>query len=177
MRITLLCFLIFSWPVNAQDVLVEPGKNINWDNHKTYRFGKSEIITHKEDKKISDSSLDKIIRETIQRELKMKGIEPGNETASLLVTYLAGSFHHSEVQRLGPAGIAPGMLSGTLTRDFDQGSLVIDINDSSNGALVWRVNSTVATNIPDPRSSIEQVVARGFKKFGPSSKKKKKKKN
>lgn len=174
MRSILLCILIFSGTINAQDVLVEPGKNINWDNHKTFRFGKSEIITHKEDKKISDASLDKILRETIERELKLKGIELGNESATLQVTYLAGSFHHSEVQRLGPAGLAPGMLSSTLTRDFDQGSLVIDINDSSNGSLVWRVNSTVTTNIPDPRSNIEQVVARGFKKFGVSTKRKKK---
>lgn len=173
MRHFILFILILTGTVKGQDILVEPGKNINWESHKTFRFGKSEIVTHKEDKKISDASLDKIIRETIERELKLKGIQAGNESATLIITYLAGSFHHSEIQRLGPAGVAPGMPATNLTRDFDQGSLVIDVNDASNGSLVWRVNSTVTTNIPDPRNSIEQVVARGFKKFGPSLKKKK----
>lgn len=168
---TLLLFLSLS--AAAQDILVEPGKNINWSTHKTYRFGKSEIVTHKEDKKISDASLDKIIRETIDREMTIKGITRDDATATLVVTYLAGNFHHSELQRLGPLGVTPGQIGASATRDFDQGSLVIDVNDASTGALVWRVNSTVSTNLPDPRNNVEQVVGKGFKKFAVAPKKKK----
>lgn len=159
----------------AQNILIEPGKNIDWDTHKTYKFGKSEIVTHKEDKKISDASLDKIIRETIDREMQIKGLTKNDASGSLTVTYLAGSFHHSELQRLGPLGVAPGQQGALNTRDYDQGSLVIDVNESSTGNLVWRVNSTVTTNIADPRSNIELVVGRGFKKFGMTLKNKKKK--
>lgn len=173
MRILIFCAILMTGPLSSQSILVEPGKNVSWETHKTFRFGKSEIVTPKEDKKISDNSLDKLIRETVEREMHLKGIIR-DDAGTLIITYLAGSFHHSEILRLGPAGSAPGMTTANLNRDFDQGSLVIDINDASTGALVWRVNSTVSTNLADPRSNIEQVVGKGFKKFGPSSKRKKK---
>lgn len=169
----LLLLLILTGSLQAQDIMVEPGKNVPWETHRTFRFGKSEIVTHKEDKKISDAALDKIVREIIQKELSLKGIQRDDVSGTLIITYLAGSFHHSTVQRLGPLGAAPGQQGAAITRDFDQGSLVIDVNDASTGALVWRVNSTANTNIPDPRTSIEQVVAKGFKKFAISEKKKK----
>lgn len=173
MRLSFLCFMILTCSLQAQDIVVEPGKNVPWETHRSFRFGKSEIVTHKEDKKISDAVLDKIIRETIEKELLLKGIQKNETSGTLIITYLAGSFHHSSVQRLGPLGTAPGQQGAAVARDFDQGSLVIDVNDASNGALVWRVNSTANTNVPDPRASIEQVVAKGFKKFAAIEKKKK----
>ena len=174
MRLLIILIWILTVPSVAQDIQVEPGKNVDWATHKTYRFGKSEIVTHKEDKKISDASLDKIIRETIDREMTIKGISRNDAAGTLVVTYLAGSFHHSELQRLGPLGATPGQVGANFSRDFDQGSLVIDINDSATGVLVWRVNSTVSTNLPDPRNNIEQVVSKGFKKFAVTPKKKRK---
>lgn len=174
MRIITLCLLFLTFYTVGQGIIVEPGKNFQPETHRTFKFGKSEIVTHKEDKKISDNVLDKIIRENIEKEFSLKGISRDDVAGTLVVTYMAGSFHHSTVQQLGPLGTAPGQQGANLTRDFDQGSLVIDVNEAAGGALLWRVNSTMNTNTPDPGNAVSQVVARGFKKFGQPSKKKKK---
>jgi len=39
--------------------------------------------------------------------------------------------------------------------------------------LIWRINSNVDTNQANPRNSVEQVVVKGFKKFGVTRKNKK----
>jgi hypothetical protein len=174
MRIITFFLFFLAFCAAAQEVMVEPGKKFAPETHRTFRFGKSEIVTHKEDKKISDNALDKIIREIIEKEFSLKGISRDDAAGTLVVTYMAGSFHHSTIQQLGPLGTAPGQQGANITRDFDQGSLVIDVNEASGGALLWRVNSTMNTNIPDPRNAVSQVVARGFKKFGVPPKKKRK---
>ena len=165
MRFLLILFLAGIYCVHAQDVQVEYDKHKDLSAYKTFRFGDSEIVTTRGSKKISDVSLDKIIRETVTRELKAKGIEPAGNDAQLIVTYMSGTFRHSEVENLGPLGGAPGQAGQTFSRNFTQGSLVIDLNDAVSDALIWRINSTANANGPEARREVERVVAQGFRKF------------
>ena len=130
--------------------------------------------TSKASKKISDATLNKIITETIEKELSIKGLSKQESGAQLIVTYVAGSFNHTEFENLGPLGQSPGQIGQSWSREYTQGSLIIDLNDSRNGDLIWRINSTTTTNAPEARQNVEQVVSKGFKKFSIEPKKKKK---
>lgn len=173
MRIILIFCLLFSKLTFSQEVRTEGSKNTDFSIYKTFKFGDSEIVTTRNSKKISDASLDKIIRETIERELKEKGMSRDEENGQLMVTYMAGSFRHSEIQQLGPLGVGPGQTAQNQTVTYTEGSLVIDLNDARNNHLIWRINSNLDTNQANPRNSVEQVVVKGFKKFGVKRKNKK----
>lgn len=173
MRYIIPIGLLFSVVTFGQEVRVESPKNVDFSIYKSFRFGDSEIVTTRGSKKISDASLDKIIRETIERELKEKGLSRDEENGQLMVTYMSGTFRHSELQRLGPLGVVPGQFSQNQTVSYNAGSLVIDLNDVRNNHLIWRVNSNVDVNQPNPRNALEQVVVKGFKKFGVNRKNKK----
>lgn len=152
----------------GQDVQVEFDKNRDLSNYKTFRFGDSEIVTTRGSKKISDKSLDQIIREELTRELAAKGIQLDPSNGQLVASYMSGEFRHSESGASGTLTLIPGQgtsTSGTLARAYVQGDFVIDLNDASSGALVWRVKSTANPNGPDARKIVDQVVSKGFRKL------------
>jgi len=170
----LLCLLLTCSLVAAgQDVLVETENNRDLSGYKTFRFGESEIVTPKERKKVSDTKLNKLLESAIERELTLKGLQKGGKDAQLVVTYMVGSFRHSDVQNLGPLGLAPGQTSSQWTSDSYEGDMVIDVNDDKNGALIWRIHSATSGNSPGAEANIEQIVAKGFRKWGQKPKQKK----
>lgn len=157
---------LFFFSLQSQDVKVEYDKTKDYSGYKTYRFGESEIITPKEKKQISDKALDKIIKDAIKNELHEKGLAQNDSTGELIVTYVVGSFEHSETQRLGPLGQTPGSSSQTWSNSYTQNELIIDLNDSRNNKLIWRINSQTNTATPEAAQVIEQIVDKGFRKFG-----------
>lgn len=173
-KILFLLLALTHLPLAAQEVSVEYDKSKDLTGYKTYMFGESEIVTSKASKKISDATLNKIIIETIEKELSIKGLSRQESGAQLIVTYVAGSFNHTEFENLGPLGQSPGQIGQSWSREYTQGSLIIDLNDSKNGDLIWRINSATTTNAPEARQNVEQVVSKGFKKFSIEPKKKKK---
>jgi len=172
--LSLLTFLLISFLLPAQDVKVEYDKTKDYSGYKTFRFGESEIVTPKDRKQISDEALDKIIKEAIVKELTEKGLTQNDSTGQLTITYLAGIFEHSEIQKLGPLGQTPGSSATTWSNTYSQGELVIDINDSKNNIRVWRINSQTNTTTPEAVQYIDQIVDKGLKKFGVKPKGKKK---
>jgi predicted transcriptional regulator len=167
------CFALVSFSVSSQDVKIDYDKAKDYSGYKTFRFGESEIITPKEKKKISDASLNKIITDAIVNELVEKGLTQNDSTGQLVITYVAGSFEHSETQRLGPLGQTPGSSAQTWSNNYTQGELIIDMNDSKSNKLIWRINSQTNTSTPEAATYIEQIVDKGFKKFGVKPKGKK----
>lgn len=168
--------LVMSFPGLAlsQDVQVEYDKNRDLSAYKTFRFGDSEIVTTKGSKKISDKSLDQIIREELIHELTEKGLTMDPENGELVATYMFGQFRHSALDRNATITLVPGQgveNVGAASRAYTEGSLVIDLNDSKSDALVWRVNSNANPNGPDARRIVDQVVAKGFRKFNEKPKK------
>lgn len=167
------CLFLMTTAVRSQDVSVETGNKKDLSGYKTFRFGDSEIVTTRTSKKISDASLDQIIRETLTRELTEKGLTPDPNNGQVVVTYMTGSFRHSSVENVGPLGGVPGQPGQVYARNYTQGSFVIDLNDARNGALIWRVNSTANTNGPEARREVQQVISKGFRKFNEKPKSRK----
>jgi hypothetical protein len=171
---SLLVFFIII-PVSSQDIKIDYDKTKDYSNYKTFRFGESEIVTPKERKRISDKSLDKMIKDAIIKEMGEKGILESDSSRELVVTYVAGVFEHSETQRLGPLGTSPNSSSQTWSNNYTQGELIIDINDIQSRNLIWRINSQTNTTTPEAAQYIEQIVDKGLKKFAVKPKTKKRK--
>lgn len=171
--ILLLIFCSFLSPLSGQDIKVEYDKTKDYSEYKTFKFGDSEIVTPKEKKQISDKALDKLIKGAIVKELGDKGLTQ-DSLGQLTVTYVAGVFEHSETQNLGPLGQTPGSSSQTWSSNYSEGELIIDLNDSKSNKLIWRINSQTNTTTPEAAQFIDQIVDKGFKKFGVKPKGKKK---
>ena len=152
----------------AQDIEVEFDKNKDFTIYKTFSVGEGEIITPQDQKKISDEQLHRWVREAISSELKDKGLVQLDSLGDLRVSYIVGSLERSGLR----SNTTGGLGGGVVLNDYEESSLVIDMNDRNN-FLVWRISGVTATN-PNAVSMIDEVVAKGFKKFSIKPKKKKK---
>lgn len=172
---TILFLLLATVSGFAQNIQVEYDKNRDLTKYKTFTFGEGEIITPKDQRVIKDETMHKWVREAIAEELKEKGLVRVDSNADLTASYIIGSLARSDMQNLGPMGVSPGSTNQTWSRDFQQSSLVIDLNDRSK-MLIWRINGVTSTTTPDAANMIREVVSKGFKKFSLKPKKEKKKK-
>jgi len=153
----------------AQDIKVEYDKNRDFTIYKTFSLGEGEIITPKDQRKVSDEQIHKWVREAIAEELKEKGLDQLDTLGDLTVSYIIGSLERSDLRSNTSGGIG----AGVVMNDYEQNSLVIDMNDRQN-FLVWRINGVTSTQAPNANLIIDEVVAKGFKKFSIKPKKKKK---
>jgi hypothetical protein len=153
----------------AQNIQAEYDKNRDFTIYKTFSMGEAEIITPKDQRKVEDQTIHKWVKDAISSELKDKGLTQVDTLGDLTVSYIIGSVERSNLQSSETGGIG----AGVVTRDYEESSFVIDMNDK-NGFLVWRVNGITSTNSPNAMTMIEEVVAKGFKKFSIKPKKKKK---
>lgn len=172
----ILFFLIVSFicaEANAQEIKVEFDKNRDFSQYKTFSFGDAEVITPKDQKKVSDEEVKKWIVKAVTTELALKGLQQVDSSADLVVSFVVGTLARSDMGNVGPMGMTPGSTERTFIRDYQQGSLIIDLNDNKN-FLVWRIHSTTNMSSGEGEKLIGQIVQRGFKQFGKSGKKKKK---
>ncbi len=174
-RLVIFSFLLLSSAmVCGQEFKIEYDKSRDYTKYKTFRFGEGELVTPKDQRQVSAEQIDKLVKESVTRELSMKGLIRVDSTADLVVSYVVGTLSRSDAGNVGPMGLTPGSMERTYLKDYRQGSLVIDLNDSRD-IKVWRVNATVemSTNID---KIINQVVQKGFKKYPKTLKEKKRKK-
>jgi Domain of unknown function (DUF4136) len=172
----LIFLLLLSFSAWSQDIQVEYEKNRDLSKYKTFRFGEGEIITPKDKRVVKDATIHKWVRDAIMEELTEKGlIYLDSARADLVASYIIGALERSDMQNLGPMGGTPGSTNQTWSRNFQQSSLIIDLNERNN-ILIWRINGVTSTTTPDAANMIKDVVSKGFKKFSLKPKKEKKKK-
>jgi hypothetical protein len=167
----LICVQGSAW---AQDINVEYDKNRDLSRYKSYSVAGGEIITPKDQRQPGDTVMLKKIADAVSKELTGKGLQKKDSLGDLIVSYLIGSLPKSDVTLLGPGGTSPDNSSQINIRNFQMGSLIIDLNDRSNN-LIWRVNATTNSQASDVPKMIDEVVGAGFKKFSLKPKKVKKK--
>ena len=174
LRFPILLTFAFSGAI-AQDIQVEYDKNRDLSHYKTFTMGAGEIITPKDRRTGNEATVHKWVKDAIIEELTEKGLQQVDSAGDLLATYLIGTQQRSDFQQLGPLGMTPNSSAQSWSRDYQMGSLVIDLNDK-NKNLIWRVNATNTAAATDIDNIIAQVVSAGFKKFSLKPKKVKKKK-
>ncbi len=174
-RIILFLFAV-SFSLSAQGLKVEYDKNHDFTQYKTFSFGEGEIITPQDERTVKDETIHEWVKKAITEELKEKGLTLADSSSSdLIVSYAIGSLERRDVEQLGPLGQTPGNDSRTWSRDYSEGSFIVDLNDRSK-KRVWRINASTNTASADGGRMIETVVGEGFKKFSLKPKKSKKKK-
>lgn len=178
MRKFVLLFLLVasSGSTYAQDVTAEYDKNRDLSKYRTFMMGEGEIITPKDQREVPDEQLHEWVHAAISLELTEKGLTRVDTLADLTVSYIIGSLERMDVQNLGPMGGSPNSSDRTWSRDYRQGSFVIDLNDRSN-FLIWRVNAQTSNGTPGSLTAIERIVDAGFRKFSTKPKKEKKKRS
>lgn len=171
MRKSFIYFLVLVGTADcfAQDITAEYDKNRDFTIYKTFSIGEAEIITPKDQRKVGDEKIHKWVQDAIASELIDKGLTQVDSLGDLTVSYIIGSLERSNLESSGQGGIG----AGVVTRDYEQSSFVIDMNDRNN-FLVWRINGITSTSSPNAMTMIEEVVAKGFKKFSIKPRKKKK---
>lgn len=161
--------------LRAQEIKVEYDKNRDFTKYKTFTFGESEITTPKDERVFDEKVLHGWVRNSITKELEEKGMKKSDTTGDLVVSYIIGAVELSETGDLGPFGGTPGIETNRhYTNSFRQGNLIIDLDDK-NDFLIWRVNAQAVNMSPQAERYINEVVAKGFKKFSIKPKKSKKK--
>lgn len=164
-----LFFLAIVSTSMAQELEVEYDKNRDLTVYKSFALGEGEIITPKDQRKVKDELVHKWVRESIAEELKEKGLVQLDSMADLTVSYIIGTLERSDLR----SNAAGGLGAGVVMSDYQQNSLVIDMNDKNN-FLVWRVSGVTSTSAPNAVTIIDEIVAKGFKKFSIKPKKKRK---
>lgn len=172
MRNLVVLLLAVSTHVFGQGIKVEYDKKHDLTKYKTFSFGESQVITPPDQKQVSDATVDKWIKNGVTRELEFKGLKRVESGGDLTVTYAVGTMSRSDMQAVGPLGQTPGSSATTWSRNYNQTSLIVDLNNKSN-FLVWRINAVADVVGTDGERTIDLIVERGFKKFGRPVKKKK----
>ena len=176
MRIAFALFIVAAWTAgHAQDINVEYDKKRDLSRYKSFVFGEAEVITPKDRRQIDEVKLHKWVKEAVVEQLTEKGMTQADSVGDLVVSYVIGSQERSDYSQLGPLWTSPGDPSQTWSRNYQMGSLIIDLNDKNNN-LIWRVNATTSAANMGIEQLIDQVVSAGFKKFSLKPKKVKKKK-
>ena len=137
--------------------------------YKTFQFGEMEIITPKDKQRMDEEKTRAIVNEILEFELKKKGLQKVDSNAHLVLSYIIGSMERSSIFDAGRLGGTPP----SVMQDYNEGNLVIDLNDRSNN-LIWRVNAVTTFTDANMSSQIEQIIGKGFKKFPNKPKGKKK---
>lgn len=175
-RLYIISALLWSTvSVSAQGFKVEFDKDRDFSKYKTFRFGEGEIITPKDQRQANEEHVHKWVTSAISRELQLKGLQPSDSSADLIISYAVGTLAKSDAGDVGPMGLTPGSMDRTYMRDYRQGNLMIDLHDRSN-LLVWRVSAISDINGASGERMIDQIVQKGFKKYPQAGKTKKKKK-
>ncbi len=175
MKIQWFLFVLLIASVSyGQDIKVEYDKKLDFTQFKTFRFGEGEVITPEDQQVVSEGQMNKWVQAAVSRELEAKGLTRVDSSADLIVSYAIGAMARSDAGSVGPMGLTPGSMERNNSRDYSQGSYVIDLNNRNN-ILVWRINATSSSDLRHGEDVINEIVAKGFKKFGQPEKKKKKK--
>ena len=157
--------------VSAQQIKVEFDKGRDFSRYRTFRFGEGQITTPRDQRTLPDSTIHRWIKSAILEELTEKGLKP-SDSADIVVSYLTGVEQRSDMGSVGPLGMTPGSTSQTYLRDYQQGNLVIDLNDSHNNQLIWRVSAVTQSGQGEGDKIIDEVVEKGFRKLSLKPKKK-----
>lgn len=173
--VVFFAFLLGFTSVWGQEFKVEYDKNRDYTQYKTFRFGEGELVTPKDQRQMTAEQVDKWIKESVSRELEMKGLRRVDTVADLVISYVIGTLARSDAGDVGPMGLTPGSMDRTYMKDYRQANLVIDLNDKRD-IKVWRVNATMEIGSTNGEKIIAQAVQKGFKKFPKAVKEKKKKK-
>ena len=109
-----------------------------------------------------NSLFDKRLRSSVERQLDAKGFRKTDGDADLLLVYHAGMRDKLDVQQSGYFG------RNVSVRQYQQGTLVVDLVDAKRKELVWRGTASGEVDKPDPSGeALDKTLSKMFESFPP----------
>jgi hypothetical protein len=151
-------------------VAVQAAKTVDFTQFKTFAW--------KQGTPAADPAIEKMIRETVQKQLLAKGLTRVDSDADLLVSTHArrASELREDVDILGvqqrwPEDSEPGGVSGDSLREIEVGTLVVDMDDGNSRLNIWRgtATRTLSENPKTAQKQIDKAVTKMFESFPPDS--------
>jgi len=151
----------------AQKVDIEADESADFSKYKTFRIGEGQL------KSKSPSLNSDLTRRKIENEIRKRLIEKGLSEVSgqpdLNVVFRLGSARRNEVEAF-PAG-RYGLARRRVVTQYTEGTLIIDLRDTSKRELVWRAVAVEdkgdASKIAD---RLDDMVRKSIEKYPPKKK-------
>jgi hypothetical protein len=165
MRI-LLVALLATTGAFAQKVFVEFDPAASFAKYRTFAIRDGRLNSR--NPALNNELVKKRIEADIARDLATKGLAPvpGPGPADLNVVYTFGSFREARPEAY-PAGWR-GWGTVVVRVPYAEGTLVIDLRDTTTHSLVWRARATVEkSNAQKVEDKIDDMVRKSIKKYPP----------
>lgn len=154
-------------PVLAQKVDIEFDESTDFGHYKTFRIGEGQL------KSKSPSLNSDLTRRNIEGEIRKRLIEKGlsesSGQADLNVMFRLGSARRNEVGAF-PAG-RYGLRTRRVVNQYTEGTLIIDLRDTTRRELVWRAVAVEDKGDPSKIADrLDDMVRKSIEKYPPKKK-------
>jgi len=151
----------------AQKVDIESDDSVDYSKYKTFRIGEGQL------KSKAPSLNSDLTRRKIENEIRKRLIEKGLSEASsqpdLNVMFRLGSARRNEVETF-PAG-RYGRARRRVASQYTEGTLIIDLRDTSKRELVWRAVAVEEKGDPSKIADhLDDMVRKSIEKYPPKKK-------
>ena len=167
MKLLMLLCLLAAGKMQAQKVDIESDESTDFLKYRTFRIGEGQLKS-KSPTLNSDLTRRKIENE-IRKRLIEKGLSEASGQADLNVQFRLGSARRNEVDAF-PAG-RYGLATRRVVTQYTEGTLIIDLRDTSKRELVWR--AVVVEDKGDPAKiadRLDEMVKKAIEKYPPKKK-------
>lgn len=169
--------LITSLTVLAQDFTVAVKQGVDLKTYDYFMVVLGEVISGTS-QTVDKENFYKEIKPLIIREMEARGYKhTDSATAQLVVSYLAETSTRTDFQNYGPLGQSPTSnpalvnQSQSWSREFTQGTLIINLDDAKQKTTVWSSEGTMDISRARGGNLIEYSVRSAFKKLPDKTKK------
>jgi hypothetical protein len=138
----------------------------DFTRYRTYAMGEGKLVRPGLEETTNDLVTARINR-AVQYQLQQKGLRPEREDPDLIVRFVAGARTVQELDTVYDGwGMGP-FYGDVWLREYDEGTMVIDLIDRSTGQVVWTaIGRAVDQDFRKPEF-IDKTVAKAFEKFPP----------
>lgn len=151
----------------AQKVTVEFDETVDFSRFHTFKIANGQLNSRNPE--LNSELIRKKIEDSIAHYLQAKGLTEVLNNGDLNVRYHFGSARKKQIERY-PAGWR-GLGTRVVKVPYTEGTLVIDLNDTSIRALVWRAIAHEDKNEPNQIvGKLDSMVKKSIAKYPPTMK-------
>ena len=151
----------------SQKITVEFDQAANFGNYKTFAIRNGTLNSRSP--ALNSELVRKRIEADIEHDLRSRGLSEVSGRPDLNVVYHFGSARKTELETY-PAGWR-GWGTRVVRVPYAEGTLVIDLRDTSTHSLVWRGIATEEKNDPNKiQGKLDDMVKKAVEKYPPKPK-------
>jgi hypothetical protein len=165
-----LIFMASTFSVSAQ-IRISKAKGVDVSSYKTFAVQKGQVLSLFSDEKINESKIFRVIKESVIRELELRGyVYVEDSIAQLVVSYVYEEKPQAAFQKAGPLGQSPTTNAAVVdasetSTSLKERTLILDVVKGSDNGSIWTANCTLNGTQKDPSGVMDQTVTSALKKF------------